>query len=272
MGSRPDFQPIGRAEPDERTARLGGTVRSEPGDAAPGRQVNPRVALVQGFPLFANISPHDCAEIVATASHREYSRGQTIHIEGDPVRRLVLLISGAAKVIQSGQNGSAVILRFSGPGELVGTLARSSLVRHCGTAQACGSSTTLIWDLGVFECFARRLPALGINIAHILTQQLLDIQERFREISTERVAARLSRQMARLMNQVGIRGSGTVMIAISREELAQLTGTTLFTVSRLLSEWDRQGIVKARREAVSILNRQALEEICETTSRMALKG
>jgi CRP/FNR family transcriptional regulator, nitrogen oxide reductase regulator len=99
------------------------------------------------------------------------------------------------------------------------------------------------------------------RVQGILCRQLKDMEDRFREISTECVSSRLSRQIVRLMNQVGYRGSGEVEIRISRAELAQLIGTTLYTVSRLLSEWDRQGIVKARREAVSVTNLRALDEL-----------
>jgi CRP-like cAMP-binding protein len=86
---------------------------------------------------------------------------------------------------------------------------------------------------------------------------------RFREISTEKVAARLSSQILRLLKQVGKRINGYVEISLSREELAQLTGTTLFTVSRLLCQWELQGKVSARRETVIVHNVQALVEISQ---------
>jgi CRP/FNR family transcriptional regulator, nitrogen oxide reductase regulator len=87
------------------------------------------------------------------------------------------------------------------------------------------------------------------------------MEDRFREISTECVPSRLSRQIMRLMNQVGRRENGAVQIDISREELAQLIGTTIYTVSRLLSEWDRKGIVKAGRGGVSVQNLKELEHL-----------
>jgi len=89
------------------------------------------------------------------------------------------------------------------------------------------------------------------------------MEERYREISTEKVAGRLSHQLVRLMNQVGRKVDGAMEICLSREELAQLTGTTLFTVSRLLSDWDQRGIVSTRREAVSVHDVEALRELGE---------
>jgi CRP-like cAMP-binding protein len=130
-------------------------------------------------------------------------------------------------------------------------------------AQALRVSTALSWDTAVFEGLSLRYPTLRRNVARILCQQLEELEERFREVSTEKVAARLSHQLVRLLNQVGLRVNGKVEISLSREELAQLTGTTLFTVSRLLSEWDQQGIVSTRREAVAVRDLQALVELSE---------
>jgi CRP-like cAMP-binding protein len=230
------------------------TLRFIRGTAASHRPPIPERCL-----LFSNISRRDCEEIVGAARELRFQRGQTIHIEGDPVRRVVLLTSGSAKVMQFGQDGTEVILRLCGPGELVGTLVLSPQGLHCSTSQALRVSSALIWEIGVFEQLARRFSVLRFNAALILGKQLEDLEDRFREISTERVEVRLSRQVMRLMDQVGLPLSGGVEISISREELAQLIGTTMYTVSRLLSNWDRRGIVKARREAVLVSNPRALE-------------
>ena len=130
-------------------------------------------------------------------------------------------------------------------------------------AQALMASTALAWDGTVFETLSQRYQLLRRNITHLLCQQLQELEERFREVSTERVSARLSHELVRLLNQVGRRVKGGVEIRLSREELAQLTGTTLFTVSRLLSDWNHRGIVSTRREAVSVHNLQALVQLAE---------
>jgi CRP-like cAMP-binding protein len=99
------------------------------------------------------------------------------------------------------------------------------------------------------------------NIAHLLERRLNELEVRFREISTEKVGSRLSSQLVRLLTQMGKQADGHVEIALSRRELAQLTGTTLFTVSRLLCQWETQGIVSARREVVLVRDVSALEQL-----------
>jgi CRP-like cAMP-binding protein len=224
---------------------------------------NRDAALVQQYLLFSNISPADCREIVSTARKEEYLRRQTIYLDGDPVRQIVLLTSGCAKIVQVSQNGCEVILRLNGPGEALGMVGTNTQTRHCSAAQTLSASTALVWDAGAFEFLLERFPTLRRNATHILCKRLGELEERFREISTQKVAARLSHEIIRLLNQVGRRVNGAVQINLSREELAQLIGTTLFTVSRLLSDWDQQGIVSARRESVTVKNLQALVELSE---------
>jgi CRP-like cAMP-binding protein len=120
-----------------------------------------------------------------------------------------------------------------------------------------------VWEASVFESISDRIPSLRRNTARILGERLQEMEERFREISTQKVAPRLSHQLIRLLKQLGRGTDQSVEIGLSREELAQLTGTTLFTVSRLLSQWEKQGIVSSRREAVVVCNVQALAALSE---------
>jgi CRP/FNR family transcriptional regulator, nitrogen oxide reductase regulator len=221
-----------------------------------------RTALVQQFALFSGISLADCANILSAAHERDFSRRQTIFFEGDPIRQVLLLTSGCVKVTQFGQDGKEAILRIKGPGEVLG-LELWSGGNHCSTAQALQSSRALVWDGASFEAVSERFPILRRNAARILGTRLQELEERFREISTEKVAPRVSSQLVRLLNQVGRRVNGDVEVSLSREELGQLTGTTLFTVSRLLSQWQQRGIVTARREAVLVRNLPALVELSQ---------
>jgi CRP-like cAMP-binding protein len=227
-----------------------------------------RAATVQRFALFAGIPQADCIKIVSTAQERHFSRRQTIFFEGDPIKHVVLLTSGCVKITQVGPNGQEVILRLNGPGEMVGALGLSPCSgrlcdEHCSTARTVEPSSALVWETAQFDAISERFPFLRRNTAHVLEQRLHELEERFREISTEKVSPRLSSQLVRLLKQVGKPEEGNVEISLSRLEMAQLTGTTLFTVSRLLCQWEEQGIVSARREAVLVRNVPALIELSQ---------
>lgn len=229
----------------------------------PANELTRRTDLVRNSTLFAGMSVAECREIVALAHEKQFARRQVMFLDGDPVRHIILLISGSAKLLKFGQNGTEVIVQLKGPGDVVGTTALFPQVQHCATAQTLRASTAIAWDVSVFESLSLRSVHLRRNITFMLGQQLQELEMRFCEISTEKVAARLSHQLIRMRDQVGRRVNGSVEINLSREELAQLTGTTLFTVSRLLSDWNRSGVVSTGREAVSVHNFQALTQLAE---------
>jgi CRP-like cAMP-binding protein len=188
-----------------------------------------------------------------------------LYAEGDPVRHVLLLTSGFAKVTQLGPGGTEVILRFCVPGGVLGAVGLFSNGRHYTAAQVFQLCRALVWEAPTFDALLKRFPVLQYNMVRILGDDLRELQERFREVATERVAPRVARQLLRLLENMGRAVDGTVEVGISREELAQMTGTTLFTVSRLLSTWEADGIVKPRRQAVAICDVRALRAIFAST-------
>ena len=219
-----------------------------------------RVDSVQRFEAFSEIAGADCAAIVADAQEVQFQRHSTIFSEGSPATQVAILLSGCTKVSQ-GEPGQEVILRLNGPGDMLGKLGTQARASHLYTNHAVQPSTALIWETNAFEAAMVRVPLLRRNIASLLERHLNELEIRYREVSTEKVSSRLSNLLVRLVKQVGRHIDGCFEIALSRRELAQLTGTTLFTVSRLLCQWEAQGIVSARREVVLVHDVPALNEL-----------
>jgi CRP/FNR family transcriptional regulator, nitrogen oxide reductase regulator len=217
--------------------------------------------VVERPTLFAGILPGDYTKIAAGARVKEFTRGEMLYIEGDTVRQVLLLTSGFAKMTKLGMSGTEVLLRFCVPGDALGAAGLFSCGKHCTTAQAFRLCRALVWDAPAFKALVERFPVLHQNMARILSEDLLELEERFHEVATERVGPRVARQLVRLQEKIGRAVNGAIEIGLSREELAQMTGTTLFTVSRLLSAWEARGIVKARREAVTICDVQSVRAI-----------
>jgi CRP-like cAMP-binding protein len=117
----------------------------------------------------------------------------------------------------------------------------------------------LSWDYAGLRALLAHYPQIRININQILSNRLQELEERFREVATERVARRLGLTLLRLMKQVGRPHYAGTQLLLSREELAQMIGTTLFTISRILSKWSVDGVVLARREAVIVIDARKLE-------------
>ncbi len=228
-----------------------------------------RAYLVRQFPLFSAISRADRKIIVSAAHEKQFLRRQTIFAEGDPVREVLLLTGGCVKITQLSQDGREVILRIKGAGELIISPVFRPRCNHWTTARAIQFSTALVWDASIFERLSERFPMLRDNSARILGECLLEMDERFREISTESVPARLSHELVRLHYQACQRINACVEIKLSRKELAQLTATTLFSVSRLLCQWEKQGIVRStRRRSLMVCNLAALTTFRSESKRL----
>jgi CRP-like cAMP-binding protein len=122
-------------------------------------------------------------------------------------------------------------------------------------------AAALVWQVATFWTLLEHFPVFRRNAVHALEQSLQELEQRFREVSTERVCSRLSSELIRLSNRLGRTSNGTSKISLSRVELAQLTGTTLFTISRLLCQWQTLGIVRVGREEVHVRDFDALMQL-----------
>ena len=102
-----------------------------------------------------------------------------------------MLVSGCVKVTQTGLSGNEVILRLNGAGEIVGSFRLCTQCNHCSTAQAVQPSTALVWDASIFEKLLVSVPTFRRNTFRALEERLRDMEQRFREVSTEKVGSRL---------------------------------------------------------------------------------
>jgi CRP/FNR family transcriptional regulator, nitrogen oxide reductase regulator len=220
-----------------------------------------RIASLQGLTLFTNLSAADCAAIHSTAFEKRFWRYQTIFCEGDPARHVTVLLSGCVKVTQLGWKGDEVILRVNVIGDMLGDIHPVVGYKHCSTAQAVQPSIALMWDMAIFEKLVDSFPAFRRNMVRALEERLREMEQRFRGVCNEDVSSRLSGELIRLTNRFENGGTRHQEISLSRKELAQLTGASLFTVSRLLSHWQRLGIVSLHREAVQVRDLSALASL-----------
>jgi len=222
-----------------------------------------KVLFIERAPLFHGLSRGQCGEVAARARDRRVKRKQAFFREGEPAHEVSVLCVGRVKMTQISPGGRQVILRLVGPGEVVGGLGLPSGCAYPATAEALEASHTLSWEKAALAELLERIPLLGRNALRIMGERLRGLEERYCELATERVPQRLARVLIRLMGQIGRPSEGGVLISLSREELAQMTGTTIFTVSRLLSHWESLRMVQARREGALIDDPSGLIGIAE---------
>jgi len=230
----------------------------------PREQTVPENAsLTNRAALFNGLSQLEYQQIVAGAHSRVFDRNETLFMQGHPVRQVLLIESGCVKLTQLSSSGNEVILWLNGKGDAVGAQSLFSNCSHTCSAHVIERCKALVWDSTRFERLLSVIPCIRRNIIQIQISQLNELEERFREIATEKVARRLAFALVRLAKQVGKSSNEGVEVSLSREELAQLTGTTLFTISRLLTKWAELGVVVPRREAVLVKDINGLKSLSE---------
>lgn len=188
-----------------------------------------------------------------------FRRKQRVIEQDDPVPDVIVLGSGRLKITLLGSGGQDVILRLIGPGEVAAGLYVAE-ISPVGV-EALEAGHALAWERRRLEGIFDQAPVLHRNALRIAAERLRSMEERCQELCTERVAVRLARTLLRLLGQIGRSADGGVVIELSREELALMSGTTLFTVSRLLSQWEDEGMLHSRREAVFIDDPAAVAEL-----------
>ena len=236
-----------------------GNVSRQQGNTPSGYKGNHREeAVLAGCPVFRGLDTAHRAGILAAARTREFARGEWLYMDGDPIKEVLLLTSGRAKITKYGENGGAAILGLGGPGDILGAATLFSTGTHTTTAEPVQRCRALAWCASAFKAFVARFPILYPNLIRIHAEYLEQLEERFHEVATELVSQRVARQLVRLHEKTVRPAADQTEIRFSQEELAQMTGTTLFSVNRLLSEWEVRGVVTSRRQALTIHNAESL--------------
>ena len=152
------------------------------------------------------------------------------------------------------EGGSAALIQLIGPAEVCDWPGMLTDELHSSTAVAAESSCLLVWEKPLLTNLFDRHPVLYRNALRILARRQRELAERYREFSALRVPQRLARALLRLASPNGrwLEDGGLNEIPLSRKDLAHIVGTTLFTVSRLLSDWEGHGIIETRRECVRV--------------------
>ena len=223
-----------------------------------------KIESVQQFALFAGVSPTDSAAIISVSHEKRLYPRQNLFSAGDAVDPVFLVLSGSVKITQTGFSGGEVILRVCGVGDLVGMFGLWPDDKHNSSAQSAHAGTALVWDSATFAKLLDQFVRLRHNAFRVLEERLQEMEQRFRELSTDDVQTRLSCELIRLSKRFGCGVTENGEIHLSQTDLAQLTGTTMPTVSRLLGHWEKLGIVSVRREAVQIRNFAALTQLSQS--------
>ncbi len=162
--------------------------------------------------------------------------------------------TGVFRVTRITPAGQQIVIRMVNPGDLFGIAKALQRPDYPGTATAAIESIALSWPMTLWDGFLERHPALAVNTMQTIGGRLQDAHARLEELATEEVERRVAHTILRLANQSGKKEEGGIRIdfPVSKQDIAEMAGTTLHTVSRILTAWEAEGLVEGGRQKLLI--------------------
>jgi CRP-like cAMP-binding protein len=217
-------------------------------------------SILAATELFAGLDVVARDEVAAAGRLIRISAGETLFGQEDAADAFYVLITGRMKIAQVTPEGHLVVIRYIGAGEVFGAVPLFTRTGYPASAGAVVDSEAARWDLAATRRLLERHPRIVTNALTIVGRRLQELQNRYRELSTERVEQRVAHAVLRLLGSADGAG-GEIGFPLSRQDIAELTGTTLHTVSRILSSWEQRGLLEGGRMRVVIRDPQALAAI-----------
>ncbi len=213
--------------------------------------------------IFRRLSADDRARLSAVARVEHYEKGATLFHEGDPSDELYTVVAGRVKIVKATPRGADVILEIFGPGDPVGAVALYESRPYPATAVALEPTTCLLIPRQSFFVLLETHPTFVRGLLLGLTHRLVELTNRLAELSGGRVEARLARFFLKLASDMGqARPEGLfIPLALSRQELADMIGTTIETSIRIMSRWGKDDLVRTEKDGFIVVDRPALEAI-----------
>ena len=215
--------------------------------------------------LFRGVSTAALDEARRSARIRIIAKHARVFDQGDNRARAHALLEGCVRISQTGSDGAQIVIRFIGPGEIFGAAAAFSERRYPADADAMAPSIEVSWSEVELTKLINRHPQIALNALRIMGKRLSELQNRVREISTQSVERRIAHTVLRLVRQFGKEESlGTsIGFPLRRKDIADIAGTTLYSVSRALTSWEKRGLLTTRGQVLTILRISDLRAIAE---------
>ncbi|MBG7609783.1 MAG: Crp/Fnr family transcriptional regulator [Anaerolineae bacterium] len=221
--------------------------------------------IARGATILRGIDQEPISFVFEVAQAKNFANDGYIFMEEDTATHAYILLDGKIKLTQNTPGGQQVILGYLVPGRVCGIIAALKKVSNPVSAQAVGACRVMCWDQHTINMFMELLPRMALNALRIMAGQIRQLQNSVKSLCTQRVEQRIARAVLRLADQSGRKIKSRILIdlPLSRQDLAEMTGTTLYTVSRVLKNWEKRDLVQSKRQQVIVCSPQPLISIAE---------
>lgn len=222
-------------------------------------------SLIRSMALFERMSDEELDDILSRASIRRVGQSENVFEQGEPATEFFVLLHGRLRVHRVTPSGQQVMVRVVNPGDLFGIARALQRQDYPGTASAAAESLIMAWPMSNWDVLVEHHPSLAVNAMQTVGQRLQEAQTRILEMSTEDVERRVAHAILRLVKQSGRKEAEGIRVdfPVTKQDIAEMTGTTLHTVSRILTAWESEGLVKGGRQKLLVLDPHRLTRKAE---------
>jgi CRP/FNR family transcriptional regulator len=220
-------------------------------------------ASIRRSPVFASLPPREIEALASVSRTRTHAPREYLFAEGDPARWLLIVLSGRVRIFRAARTGREVVLELLGPGEIVGGVAVIERRPYPASAQCTEASAVLELPADAVVALADRHPAIVRELALMIGRRLRAAHESVKSLSVDRVETRLATTLVRLAERDGVPGGGGIALPfhLTRQSLADMSGTTVESAIRVLSRWTRRRLVGDAEGRLVVRDVEALRAI-----------
>jgi len=221
--------------------------------------------LLAQIGLFRGLNPAELAALAPRFNESRFSRDEFIFHEGDAATRFWVVKEGQVKIVKYGEGGKEIVLEVIPPGEVFGG-ATMLMAQQPATAQALSDATVLSLPVDDYKRLLRDYPAVAVQVIEVLGERLLWVI-RMRAMASERAERRIAHILLKLASKFGEETSEGIVInaRLSRQDIAELSDTTIETAIRVMSRFRSEGLVKTLRGGyVVITDKEAFHRFGES--------
>jgi CRP/FNR family transcriptional regulator, nitrogen oxide reductase regulator len=225
-------------------------------------QFSSKSEILRHSSIFSSLNDDEFSELANLAIEKSFMPNEFIFWDGDAPEWFYIIAEGKVKALKYSSLGKEFVIAFFGPGEMFGEVAVFENKPYPASAQTVTETKVVGIKTDKFLPFLANHPQVALRIISILAGRLRDAQGRLRDLAGEKVEQRLASVLLMLSVKLGL------TLPFTRQEIADMVGTTTETAIRVMSHLKDRGIVRSVRGKVIILDKEKLRLLAEGPPRV----
>lgn len=214
-------------------------------------------SCIEIVPIFSSLSHEEMLEIAYITNNKTFQKGEMIYLAGEKGEKLYVLHKGRVKISRISSNGKEQVIRIIGPGEFMGELSLFSSLPMTDNAEVLEASTACIIEGNKLKQLMKKYPTIAFKVMEELSKRLERAESLIEDINLHSVEHRLAEALLKMSED-----RDEVILKMTKGDLASQIGMSGETLSRRLSSFQEQGLIKLEgHRKIIILNREGLGEI-----------